>query len=256
MPLYRTTDNDRWGIGLGRNLTATEGDRNIWDIAQAIVDLQSFRPQPDEIVSIVKSGAGLLITLQSGAQFGPIAIPALVFRWRSAWEPFTVYSALDTFPVVGVGIFSVLIAHTSGADFEPDLLSGGLPVYNKLFGTDIGTGDTVDDIGFFYQGILSESVSDTLFLLPLPRKIIVPSIGNHQAYLIEAPSTAAQVMPVYHNGTQVGHIDFVIGENAGTVTINADETIERTELLSVGTPALDDATAEGLGVVFAAQRVL
>jgi hypothetical protein len=246
---------------LGRRLTAAEVDANFKAVADAIVALQNDRPQPNDIESIGVVGAQMTITLTDGTKLGPFQLPVLAFRWRSAWEPFTDYKVLDTFTVEGFGIYTVMADHTSGATFDPALMvsttTPSSAAYQQLFGSDATGTAVIYDIAFFYQALISDSGADNLFEFPAPRQILLPAVGDqHEARLKDAPSTAAQVFPVLHNGTQIGHIDFAIGENTGTVTINADETILRGDLLELGSPALSDATAKGLSVVFAAQRIL
>lgn len=255
---YRSDDNTRWGAGLGRKLAAAEVDVNIWNLAQAIVALQNDRPQPNNIESVNVVGSAMNIVLGDGTVIGPLQLPVLAFNWRRAWAPFTPYAALDTFTVEGFGIYMVRENHTSGANFDPTLVISGAAAYQQIwaFGDGSNTG-VVYDIGFFYQGLISDSASTTLYCFASPRTILVPAAGNqHQAFLVEAPSTEAQVFPIFHNGAQFGQIDFEIGQNAGTVTIDADETINILERLEVGAPPLSDATAEGLSITFAAQRVL
>lgn len=243
---------------IGRNLTAAEGDANNRAFDVAITALQTDRPLPNNIESVTVEGSSFSFVLGDATVIGPFPLPVLSFNWRRAWEPFTPYQVLDTFTVEGFGIYMVRENHTSGAAFDPALLVSAAPAYQQIwaFGDGSNTG-VVDDIPFFWQGLISDSLTDTLFQLILPRTILLPSAGDqHRAALIDAPSTAAQIFPIFHDGTQIGHIDFAIGDNAGTVTINADETILDRELLTVGAPPLADATATGLSVTFAAQRVL
>ena len=245
-------------VGLGRNLTAAEVDANFTNLKTAVETLQTDRPAPNDIETISVVGTAMNITLTDSTVLGPFTLPVLAFRWRGAWEPFTIYAVLDTFTVEGFGIYTVAVGHTSGALFDPALLVSSAAAYNKLFGSDAGAGTgVIYDIGFFYQGLLSDSGTDNLFEFPAPRKILIPALGDqHEARLKIAPSIAAQIMPVFHSGTQIGHIDFAIGQTSGTVTITADETILSGDLFEVGPPPLADATAKGLSVVFAAQRVL
>jgi len=258
MTLYRTTDNTRWGAGIGRNLTAAEGDIRNWEIDQAILDLQTTRPQPNDIASITVVGAAMTITLTDGTPIGPITLPVAALHWRNEWAPFTVYELLDFVTVEGLGIYSVEIAHTSAATFDAALLISGDGVYRQVWAfDDAATTGVIYDIGFFYQDLLSASVTDRLWEMVAARTLFLPATGDqHEASLREAPSTAAQVLAIYHDGSQIGHIDFAIGQNAGSVTITADETILKGELLEVGVPPLTDPTASGLSVMFAAQRVI
>jgi len=242
--------------GLGRNLTAAEVDANFTNLKVAVETLQTDRPLPNGIESVQLVGSKLSFTMDDGTVLGPLTVPALMFRWRGEWAPFTIYSTLDTFTVAGLGIYTVLLDHSAGDVFDAAIMVGGVAALQKLFGMTATTGDTIYDVGFFYQDHLSASVSDRLFGFATPRSITIPIAAAHQAYLDEAPTVAAQVMPVYWNGVQIGHIDFAIGAQTGTVTITAASTLAIGDRLEVGVPALSDPTAQGLSVIFAAQRVL
>lgn len=129
---YRLTGP--WGPGKGANLQPAEVDSNFWNIAQAIVDLETNPAIPVGIENISMSGSSMTITLTDGTVMGPFLIPVLTFVWRGAWQPFTSYAELDVFTVDSVGIFMVTLAHTSGAEFDPAIQVGGVPALLQLFG--------------------------------------------------------------------------------------------------------------------------
>ena len=142
--IYRTTGP--WGAGVGRNLTAAEIDSNFYDQQTHLAGLEDSRPQPDDIVSVSTNGTTMTLHLESGATLGPIDLPVLYWRWRDEWEPFTIYAALDTFSVVGQGIFLTLQDHTSGATFDPAATGGTPPtaLYDQLIG--VGTGARLGEL--------------------------------------------------------------------------------------------------------------
>jgi hypothetical protein len=251
---YRTTGP--WGAGLGHNLTAPEVDGNMYSIAQAITALQDDRPEPANITSISVAGRFMTITLDNGAIFGPFPLPITEFRFRDEWQPETIYNALDWFTVSGVGIFSVMYDHTSGAEFDPNILVEGLPGLKKLFGPDAGsiTNSTVYDVEFMYLGNLADIASPLNFVAL--RSIIIPAADVHRAYIAEPASSVDQVLPVMHDAGVIGHVTFPVGSTTGIVTIDADETIGIGERLAIGAPAASDGVAKGMTIGIAAQRVL
>lgn len=255
--IYRTAG--AWGPGVGRNLTAAEVDSNFHSVETAITDLEADRPQPNNIASISVTGTNMSVTLDDSTLFGPFPLPVLEFRWRGAVQPFTFYKVLDVFMEAGVGIFSVLIEHITGSTFNKDLLISGDPVYNQLFGADAGAAQSVViyDMGFSYQGLLSESSEDLLWEFVPPRAVTVPAAGNqHRAYLHVAPASVAQIMPIFQNTTQVGTVAVGVGSNSGTVALNADVLLIDGDRFGVGKPASSDSTAAQLSVTFAATRTL
>jgi hypothetical protein len=142
--IYRTTGP--WGPGVGRNLTAAEVDGNFYDQQVHLSSLEDSRPQPDDIVGVSTNGIQLTFHLQSGATLGPVDMPVLYWRWRDEWTPFTIYAVLDTFSVVGQGIFLTLQDHTSGATFDPAATGGTPPtaLYDQLIG--VGTGARLGEL--------------------------------------------------------------------------------------------------------------
>ncbi len=258
--VYRTDDPTRWGTGLGRNLGASDFDQNTWELAKAIVALQNDRPQPNNIASVeVTIDGKLTITLDDGTQIGPLPLPVLEWRFRGAWLPYTVYAPLDGLIVEGFGLYTVMQLHTSAATFDENLQLASAPVYNKIMGSDAGAAAAavIYDIGFYYPGRLSDCTNSFVFELIALRDFVIPAAGSqHKVFFTNAPSTALQSLPIFHNGSQFGHADVPIGQNSGTVTIDADETIPAGDRLVVGVAATADATAAGLAMSFAAQRVL
>lgn len=257
--IYRTTNLAAWGVGKLSRLTKEEVDANIYALAVAIMAMQDDRPQPATITSITVAGRFMTIATSTGDSFGPFPLPITEFRFRDEWTPLTIYEPLDWFTVSGVGIFSVMYEHTSGAEFDPNLAVGTpdpLPALKKLFGADAGSiaNSIVYDIEFVYQGRLAD-ISDPLNFLCM-RTILIPAAGNHLAYISEAPATAAAVVPIMHDAGVIGRATFAIGENVGTVVIDADETIVLGERLALGVPTSADSIAAGATVALAAQRLL
>lgn len=146
-PIYRTTDLTRWGVGKLSNLTATEGDRNLWELLLRIVALEGDRPEPNEISQVQQDGLQITFILADGAELGPIDLPTLKWRWRGDWLPSTIYATLDTFKVDDQGLFVVLVDHTSDTTFDPDATTSGSPdnpLYFQLLG--VGTLTQLTDL--------------------------------------------------------------------------------------------------------------
>jgi len=143
---YRLTGP--WGPGKGANLQPSEVDNNFWNVAQALVDLETNPAVPVGIESITMSGSLMTIYLTDGSTMGPFPIPIATFSWRGEWQPTTSYAELDVFSKSDTGIFLVLLAHTSGAEFDPDIQVGDppAPALQKLFGATDGTLDGLADV--------------------------------------------------------------------------------------------------------------
>jgi hypothetical protein len=257
--VFRTDDPSRWGTGLGTNLTAAQLDTNFWNIAQAILALQSDRPQPNGISAIdVVDETKIKFTLQDGTVLGPLPLPVLEFRWRGEYGFPTLYTTLDVITVEGKGLFLVLQDHNTTGAFNPDLMIGGNPAYLKMLGVDPPS-DLSYDVAFYYPGRLSDVTATYLFQYPALRHLTVDGTGvdHHIAYLQEAPVSVDQVMTIYLDDGAVGTVTVLAGETLGTVVISSDLVdIPVGQRLAVGPPAAADAVAAGLSVGIIAKRVI
>lgn len=134
-----------WGAGKGSKLTKAEGDTNFYNLKLAVETLQALGLEPNNIASITSNAGFITFTFQDASTI-TVPWPVLAWRYRGDYAADTVYDALDTFTAPGEGIYLVLIGHTSPSVFDPDLLSGGNPVYQQLLPSvgSAGIGDLSD----------------------------------------------------------------------------------------------------------------
>lgn len=253
--IFRTNNAPDW-TGIGRRLTAGEADLNNYNIKLAVEELQTTRPQPDNITAITAEGLAWVVSFDSGTQL-TVPVQVLSWRWRDFWQPGASYQAFDGFAVEGVGLFYVNISHTADLSFDPDRLIGGEPAYHTIYldGT-AANASIIYDIGFFFGPKLADNVGDVLWEMPAVRDLALPFSG-HIARMRTPPSTADQVIPILHEDISVGSITFAVGSNAGLVVItDPDRVINNGSVLSFGKPPDDDATAAQLSVVLALRRVV
>lgn len=180
---FRTTDNSRWGAGLGHNLTADEIDLNFWNLKEAFEAFTA--PAAITIASVTRSGTDMFLVMSDNTTIGPIPLPVLAFRYLGAWQAHFAYSVLDTFFVLGRGIFTTEIAHTSGASFDPDITVAGDPALLQLFGStgteriielsdvDIADSNLADNDFFVFDGgsinaWVARSVAEVQAILSVP----------------------------------------------------------------------------------------
>ncbi|WP_217577314.1 hypothetical protein [Mesorhizobium sp. GbtcB19] len=69
-----------WGAGKGSRLLSTEGDGNIWELAQRIAAIIADIPAPLNISNIEVDGTQMTIWLEDGSFFGPFTLPQANFR--------------------------------------------------------------------------------------------------------------------------------------------------------------------------------
>jgi hypothetical protein len=143
-PFYRTTDMVKWGAGKGANLTPTEVDTSFWNLRERIRTLEESPPAANNIDEITVSGSQMTITMEDASTFGPFTLPTSRWRWRGEFADATVYAVEDFFSDPDTGsIYRVLIGHTSATPFDPDLESGGDPVYELILDvSDVASGSS------------------------------------------------------------------------------------------------------------------
>lgn len=253
--IFRTNNPPDWA-GIGRRLTAGEADLNNYNIKLAIEELQTTRPQPDNITAITAEGLAWVVSFDSGTQL-TVPVQVLSWRWRGFWVPGAVYQAFDGFAVEGLGLFYVNISHTADLTFDRNKLIGGEPAYHQIYidGT-AADASLIYDIGFFFGPKLADNVGEVLWEMPAVRDLTIPFSG-HIARMKTPPSTADQVIPILHEDISIGSITFAIGVNEGIVAISdPDRLINGGSVVSFGKPPDDDATAAQLSVVLALRRVV
>lgn len=130
---YRTDDGTKWGSGKGGNLTPTEIDENFWYL-KGLIDGLGTGPAPAEIDSISVVDNQMTIALTDAREFGPFTLPAARYSWREAWTASTAYAAGDLVTVEGEGVYLVLVAHTSPAEFDAEHQVSGSDAYALFFG--------------------------------------------------------------------------------------------------------------------------
>lgn len=142
---YRTLGP--WGGGKGANLQPSEVDSNFYNLAQALVDLESNPAEPKGIETISVSGSLMTITLTNGDVMGPFTLPTLTFRWRGEFEPYAPYAVLDVFTVSSTNPdqvtnkYGVFLVQTAGAwavfDANLDMVAPDDPngAFRWLFGS-------------------------------------------------------------------------------------------------------------------------
>lgn len=250
-----------WGTGLHRLLTAAEIDANFWDAFSTLQSLINNPLQPVSIMGASISGNALTFLLTDGSTFGPIIIPTPAFHWRDEWQPSVFYEQMDVFKVTGVGLYFVLLDHTSGLSFDKTIQVDGSPALLEMFEF-APAENVVYDISIRYPGVLALFPADIAYIVnePMTRSILLPVTPSnnalHQAYMDTPPSAVEQIFNLYFNDSLIGNVTFETATNYGTVTINSDVTFYVTSRLSVARQANDDPVAAGLSIVLAAQQIV
>jgi len=123
--VYRNTTGNY--TGKGSPLTSTEGDENNFEIASAIVALQTAQDQVGAgIASITQtSPTTFIITLSDDTVQGPFTLPVAYWVDRGEWTPSASYAVNDLFfETSTMGFYYVKFAHTSETAFDPGANDG------------------------------------------------------------------------------------------------------------------------------------
>ena len=122
-----------WGAGKGGNLTPAEVDGNFYELRVDLDAVVDDLPAPAEIDTITVVGGQMTIVLSDARSFGPYTLPRATFRYRGDYEAANNYFANDFISVPGVGVYIVLISHTSEATFNPARVISSQPVYLLMY---------------------------------------------------------------------------------------------------------------------------
>lgn len=253
--LYRTTDPSKWGDGKSSDLTPGEVDNNFWELAQRTLDLETNLPQPAEISNILVIGSLMTIYLSNGNSFGPFTLPYVVFRSRGGWMPDTPYVFMDLVTVAGRGLYFVEIAHTSEAEFDPDMTIGGERVYTLMFGESA----YLYSFGFFYPMRPGQGISSGGYMAAHLFSDVVTldaDLPGSVAKLRVAPAADMTFEIRDDSDALLGDVTFPAGETDGVLTFSSEWTSEVGSYVYLTPPASEDASARDLMITIRGRRVL
>lgn len=250
--IYRTTG--AWGAGKGSNLTPAEVDNNFNELKNDIEDILANPPAAAGISNIEVIGTQMKIYLSNGDSYGPYTLPYVMFKSKGDWQPNTIYAILDLLTVPQKGLYLVNVDHESEAEFDPDLMIGGVPVYTLVF----PEYTYIYDIAFFYPGKPGFGIASGGYMLAhmFCRDILFTAgLPDSMAKLRVAPTTD-MFFPIYVNTTQVGELAFAAGSRDGVFTFDNSVQMQVGNVMNVGAPADGlDADARDLTVTFIGMRV-
>ena len=224
---YRTTDGTRWGAGKGSDLTATEVDRNFWDLRAEFLAAVAALEDPDVISNIEVIGSQMTIFTAAGESFGPFTLPVAMLHWRGAWTAATAYSELDIVRSAPHGTFLVLLDHTSDATaFDPLEVNGSAqPLYYQLLPPSEGESqsfldstDMPDVIGTPGQILVVNPAADAMIFEDPPDDPVWPLSGTPSEFppsahdhtmdeISDLPASVAEMPPALGTALQVLRVD-------------------------------------------------
>lgn len=252
---FRTTGV--WGSGKGSNLSATEGDDNIWTLHSRILELEENPPTPIGIHHFEVEGTLLTIVTTDGTEHGPFVLPIAQWRWTGAWLPVVQYFVGDIVENDG-NIYFTRVQHISGTEFDPGLFTDEGQVYILI----LAKAAQPYDIGMFWNDNV-HSGDDLLMTHVASRSFFIePNFPGSQAWLAIGVSESTITLPIYikrtgESAAAFGTLTFAFGENFdgpgqfGTfASIDPENSVEVEpgDRISIGSPYEEDSTAKELSV--------
>lgn len=253
---YRTAG--AWGAGKGADLTAPEIDSNFYELLTRAANLETNPATPTTIQSIELAGAEFTITTTDAVVHGPFTIPINAFAWTGEWTPSTEYAVLDTFYVEGRGVYYVVTAHTSDAEFDP-LAAGSESeiLYQKL------VADTsLYDMSYYLPGVVGDGLgaSTPLMQVVFTRDVWIMEDTSEAptgyAYLRTADTGGLEI-DIQKNAVSIGTLTFAAAANVGVFTIATSTLFEPGDVLAlVLTENANTETAQDTEIVTESDTVL
>jgi hypothetical protein len=212
--VYRNTTGNY--TGKGSPLTSTEGDENNFEIATAIVDLQTQMATVGAGIDTITQPTEntLLITLTDNTVFGPFTLPTAAMNGRGEWQPSISY-AVNDLVFYGNAFYIVEVAHVSDTTFDPGATDGNA---NELYGLVMD----VSLAGSTLRTIESKTEANTTHTLTDQDLSTLWNCTNAAGCTITVPNDTTYDAPIdteasYRQGTTTGVLTFV---GAGGVTID------------------------------------
>jgi hypothetical protein len=251
--VYVTTGG--WGAGTGTPNSAGQVDGNFYDLDQRIVALNADLAEGKSIESVSSTPNSMTIHFTDGTS-QVIPLPIAVVTYVGQWTNGTPYTTGQMISVPGLGMFQVLVAHTTPplpAVFDPNAVDGsGNPLYSfwmPLY-------DIVYDAAIFVPGSIQRSAGELLFQAVAGRTMNLASGNAHAyAYLDVGIATGTNVvLAIEKNRAQIGTITFAAGGldagggKAGAFNIPVFAEFAEGDTYALRVTQSDNAAPSGLSV--------
>lgn len=252
--VYVTTG--AWGTGTGTPLGAAQVDGNFYDLDQRVIDLNADLAEGKRIDSVTYSPNSMTFHFTDGTS-QVIPLPVATITYVGQWTNSTPYSTAQMVSVRGLGMYQVLVAHTTPAlpaAFNPNATDGsGNPLYSfwmPLY-------DVNYDAAIFVPGTVQRNVDELLFQALSGRTMQLVSGNAHAyAYLDVGITTGSDiVLAIEKNREEIGTITFTAGGTLdagggqlGTINIPATTDFAEGDAYAIRVTQSANAAPSGLSV--------
>lgn len=225
--------NGAWGTGKGSNLTQAEVDNNFFSLDFSVSEVEDSA-HGGGISNVAVVDGQITFTLYDGRTFGPFPVPPAAVRFTGEFAPGFDYVESDLF-YYGNSLFMVTEDHTSATEFDPNEAGTEGLVYYRVRGTDF-----IDISGYITGAALTSIYEPSpLFraVTSTPYYIPAGSTENPPGYAyMRVPPALDTVCLLEKNGTPFGAIEFLQGQQVGTVEVDSDTDFDTGDLFSVSAP--------------------
>jgi hypothetical protein len=210
--VYVTTG--AWGAGTGTPNSAAQVDGNFHDVDQRIVGLVADLDEGKRIETVTYTSNSMTFHFTDGtSQVIPLPIASLTLE--GVWTNDTTYLRGNMITGRGIGIFQVLIDHTTPslpATFDPNATDDS---DNPLYQLWMPLHDVNYDAAIFVPGSIQREPDELLFQGIANRTMQLPS-GNERAYAYldignDAVGATDIILSIEKNRTGIGTVTFAAG---------------------------------------------
>jgi hypothetical protein len=251
--VYVTTG--AWGAGTGAPNSAAQVDGNFYDVDQRIVELNAALDEGKQIDSISSSPNSMTILFTDGTT-QVIPLPIATLTYVGQWLNSTPYTRGQLISVRGLGMFQVLVDHTTPplpAVFDPNATDGSS---NPLYQYWMPLYDVNYDAAIFVPGTAQRTAGEVLFQAVAGRTMNLPSGNAHAyAYLDVGIATGTSIiLSIQKNRVQIGTITFAVGGldagggKAGSFNIPATVSFAEGDTYAIRVTQSNNAAPSGLSV--------
>jgi hypothetical protein len=251
--VYVTTG--AWGTGSGTPNSAPQVDGNFYDVDQRIVGLTADIADGKRIDSITYDANSMTVHFTDGTS-ETIPLPIAVITYVGQWTNGTPYTRGQMVSVHGLGMYQVLVDHTTPllpAPFDPAATDGsGNPLYSFWM--------PLYDINFdaiiFMPGSIQREPDELLFQGIATRTMQLVS-GNAHCYAYLDVGIAAGtdiILSIERNRVEIGTITFAVGGldagggKAGSFNIPATTDLAEGDTYALRVTQSDNTAPSGLSV--------
>jgi hypothetical protein len=252
--VYVTTG--AWGTGTGTPNSAAQVDGNFHDVDQRIVSLNADLAEGKRIDSVTYTDTSMTFHFTDGTT-QTIPLPIAVVSYVGQWTNSTPYTRGQMVSVRALGMFQVLVSHTTPAlpaAFDPNATDGsGNPLYSfwmPLY-------DVNYDAAIFVPGSIQRTAGEVLFQAVAGRTMRLVSGDAHAYAYLDVGVTAGTnvVLSIQKNRIQIGTITFTAGSGIdagggqpGALNIPATVDLAEGDTWALRVAASDNAAPSGLSV--------